>query len=110
MEFTDNEIKEILDKYKKIRDAGRDHYQRYKDDPEFKKKNRAAALSYYYKNKNRIKNNYQNDKEYNNARNSYYYYKNKGKEDIFEQKFPAKYKLLIDRGYISIANKNPQNQ
>lgn len=104
MDFTDDEIKHILEEYKKRRDAGRDYYNRYKDDPEFKKKNRSAALAYYYNNKDKAKNNYQKDKEYNNARNSYYYYKSKGKEDIFEQKFPAKYKLLVDRGYINLNN------
>lgn len=110
MDFTDDEIKHILEEYKRRRDAGRDYYQRYKDDPEFKKKNRSTALAYYYNNKDKAKNNYQKDKEYNNARNSYYYYKSKGKEDIFEQKFPVKYKLLVDRGYINLNNEIPHHQ
>jgi pyruvate-formate lyase len=108
--FSDDEIKVILEEYKKRRDAGRDYYQRYKDDPEFKKKNQAAALGYYYKNKDKAKNNYEKDKEYNNARNSYYYYKTKGNSDIFESKFPNKYKLLVDRGYINLNNEIPHHQ
>jgi pyruvate-formate lyase len=108
--FSDDEIKVILEEYKKRRDAGRDYYQRYKDDPEFKKKNQAAALGYYYKNKDKAKNNYEKDKEYNNARNSYYYYKNKGNSDIFESKFPTKYKLLVDRGYINLNSGSHHHQ
>lgn len=108
--FSDDEIKHILEEFKKRREAGRDYYQRYKDDADFKKKNRSAALAYYYNNKDKAKNNYEKDKEYHNARNSYYYYKSKGKEDIFESKFPNKYKLLVDRGYINLNNGSHHHQ
>ena len=108
--FSDDEIKHILEEYKKRRDSGRDYYQRYKDDADFKKKNRASALAYYYNNKDKAKNNYEKDKEYNNARNSYYYYKTKGNSDIFKSKFPAKYKLLVDRGYINLNSGSHHHQ
>jgi hypothetical protein len=98
--YTENEIAHILKLYKQNREKDKAKYDKVKDNEEFKLKNRQRAKEHYYKNKEMKKINYQKDKEYIKFRNSYNYYKKLDRIDDFKNKYPERYSLLIERGYV----------
>lgn len=101
-EFTEEQIKHILEKHKQRLIKNREKYQQVKDTEEFKIKNREQVKKHYYKvGKEQKKEYYNNNREFINARQSYYYYKSKGRLDDFKTKQPDKYKLMVDKGVIN---------
>jgi len=101
-EFTEEQIKDILEKHKQRLQKSREKYQRVKDDEEFKIKNRERVKSHYNKmGKEQKKEYYNNNKEVIGARQSYYYYKAQNRIDDFKVKQPDKYKLLVDKNIIN---------
>lgn len=101
-DFTEEQIKHILEKHKQRLIKNREKYQQVKDTEEFKMKNREQVKKHYYKvGKEQKKEYYNNNREFINARQSYYYYKSKERLDDFKTKQPDKYKLLVDKGVIN---------
>jgi len=99
-EFTEEQISSILDSYKNKREKEKERYEKIKHTPEFKEKNRQRARKYYENNKEKVNNKYQQDPEFIRSRNSYNYYKKTNSLEKFIQKFPTRYQLLKDRGYL----------
>ena len=101
-DFTDEQIKHILEKHKQRLIKNRERYKQVKDTEEFKIKNRQHVKNHYNKvGKEQKKEYYNNNREFFNAKQSYYYYKSKGRLDDFKNKHPKKYKLLVDKNIIS---------
>ena len=95
--MTDEEIKHILEKYKKRLEYDRSRYHEVlKNDPEFIEKNRARAREHYALNKEVKKTLYEENKPIMRARSSYRYYKKQSRESEFIEKYPDKYKILVD--------------
>lgn len=101
-EFTESQINKILNDYKNRRIRDKVRYETIKDNEEFKIKNRERAKLHYMQNKDKRKEKYIEDNDFMKARNSYYYYKKKDKLDILQSKYPERWRLLLDKGYISL--------
>lgn len=99
-EYTETQINKILTDYKNRRLRDKMRYENIKDDEEFKIKNRQRAKLHYEKNKDKRKEKYIENNDLMKARNSYYYYKKKDKLDVLETKFPDRWNLLVNNGYI----------
>jgi len=101
MNLTDEEIKQIIRKYERRIITDREKYQKKKDDPEFIKQNRERASEYYYANKDKKLQEYQDNKALYQAKNLLRYWKQHNKDlTQIEAKHPEKYKILKDRGLL----------
>jgi len=101
MNLTDEEIKQIIRKYERRVITDREKYQKKKDDPEFIKQNRERASEYYYANKDKKLQEYQDNKALYQAKNLLRYWKQHNKDlTQIESKHPEKYKILKDRGLL----------
>ncbi len=101
MNLTDEEIKQIIRKYERRVITDREKYQKKKDDPEFIKQNRERASEYYYANKDKKLQEYQDNKALYQAKNILRYWKQHNKDlTQIESKHPEKYKILKDRGLL----------
>ena len=98
-EYTNDEILQIINVYKKARARDKKNYQKKKDNPEFIEKNRARATAYYHEHKNRKADDYERDKPYNCAKSLYNYYSRNDDIDTFKEKHKDKYDLLLHRGF-----------
>lgn len=98
--YTEDQIHKVLKAYENKRQREKEHYLRKKDTEEFKKKNRANANQWYHKHKEIKKNIYENNKDIVLAKASYNYYFKLDRVAEFEVKFPQKYKLLKENGYL----------
>lgn len=105
--YSEEQIHRVLKAYENKRQREKEHYNRKKDTEEFKKKNRANANQWYYKNKEIKKNIYQNNKDLVLAKASYNYYFKLDRVAEFEVKFPQKYKLLQENHYLK--EKKPES-
>ena len=105
--YSDEEILKVLKAYENKRLREKEHYDRKKDTEEFKKKNRANANKWYHKNKEIKKDIYQNNKDLVLAKASYNYYHKLDRVAEFEVKFPQKYKLIKENGYLK--EKKPES-
>lgn len=103
-EYTDDQIENILTKYKKQRQKDKNRYLELKDNDEFKMKNRLRAKTHYDKNKDVKKEQYQDNKELLKAKASYNYYKKTERLEIMKSKFPDRYELLESHGYFKDTN------
>ena len=102
MDFTEEQIADILVKYKQQKDRNRERYVKIKDTDEFKELNRSRAKEHYENNKEQRKEHYENNKEFVIARNSYYYYKRCNKLDVFKYKYPDRYHLMEMKNYFKL--------
>ena len=98
--FTDERIKSILNQYERKRMKEKERYKVIKDTEEFKQQNRTRARNHYQLNKEKKKENYENKKDFMNARSSLYYYKRKDKVELFKEKYPEKVKILSENNII----------
>jgi len=98
--FTDERIKSILNQYERKRMKEKERYNIIKDTQEFKEQNRTRARNHYQLNKEKKKENYENKKEFMNARSSFYYYKRNDKVELFKEKYPEKVKILSENNII----------
>jgi len=98
--YSEEQIHRVLKAYENKRKREKEHYDRKKDTQEFKEKNRANANKWYYKNKEIKKQIYENNKDLVLAKASYNYYFKLDRVAEFEVKFPQKYKLLKENGYL----------
>ena len=99
-DYDDDRIKSIIASYKKKHDREKKNYQEYKDDEDFKMKNREKSKKHYADNKQLKKDKYQKNKEFLRARSLYNYYKYNEKLDVFKTKHTAKCELLANHGII----------
>jgi len=99
MEYSDEQIKHILNVYKTQREKDKISYQKKKLNPDFVQKNRDRAKKHYHENKEKRTNNYQLNKELQKAKSSYHYYKKKDNIDKFKEKYPERYNLLTNINY-----------
>ena len=102
MDLTADQIARVLTNYKNKRIRETNYYHNVtKNKEEFKLKNRQRAKDHYangYKEKK--KQNYENNKEFQQAKALYNYYKKNDKVDKFKEKHEAKYQMLIDKDII----------
>tara|TARA_R110000765_G_scaffold426304_1_gene541503 strand:+ start:30 stop:371 length:342 start_codon:yes stop_codon:yes gene_type:complete len=96
--FNEDQIQKIITSYKKKADREKCNYLNYKDNEEFKIKNRAKAKAHYDSNKDVKKEKYQNNKDFLRARSLYNYYKYNNKIDIFKTKHTEKCDILKQHG------------
>lgn len=99
-DYSEEELLRILQSYKSKRERERLSYIKKKDNPEFKEINRERARQHYVLNKHLKREKYTQDRELIKAKSSYYYYKKRLKLDVFESKYPDRYSLLDDVGFI----------
>lgn len=99
MEYNDEQIKHILNVYKTQREKDKISYEKKKLNPDFVKKNRERAKKHYHENKEKRVNNYQLNKELQQAKSSYHYYNKKNNIDKFKERYPERYNLLININY-----------
>lgn len=102
MEFTDEQIHNIIEKHKDRLQKDRIKYDKIKDNEDFKALNRQRAKAHYEKNKDKKASLYLENKEFLKARNSYYYYLKKDALDIFIEKFPERHELMKEKGYFKL--------
>lgn len=101
IDFTEQEIYDILEKYKHKKKRDRERYNRIKDTEEFKTKNRENAKRYYDKlGKDEKQKYYNENKEYIKIRNKFYYYKKRDNVETFKSQYPEEYQLLVKKKYI----------
>tara|TARA_R110000822_G_scaffold65722_8_gene160863 strand:+ start:592 stop:909 length:318 start_codon:yes stop_codon:yes gene_type:complete len=93
-------IQKLVEQYERKRIYEKERYQMIKDTDEFKTKNRNRAATHYSINKDKRKDRYDNDIEFMRAKSQYYYYKKTDQLDIFKEKYPNKFELLIQRNLI----------
>ena len=106
--FNEEQIHRILSSYKNKREKDKERYQKKKDDPEFVEKNRTRAREHYHKNKDVKRERYYENRDVAIARNSFYYYRKLNNLDLFQDKFPERYKLIESLGY-SLSDQNPSS-
>lgn len=101
MDLTDEQIKKIIESYKKKRIRENKYYhETSKNKDEFVLKNRARAKAHYEKNRDKKIENYQQNKDFISAKNLFNYYKKKDNIDKFIEKHKEKYDLLKDKNII----------
>lgn len=99
MDYSEQEIKHIVEMYKKKREREKKRYEKIKDTEAFKQENRRRSKQHYEKNKKMKVEYYSQNKEYINAKTSFTYYKNNKTIEEFKEKHPDRYKLLVARNY-----------
>tara|TARA_R110000744_G_scaffold236836_1_gene354344 strand:- start:848 stop:1234 length:387 start_codon:yes stop_codon:yes gene_type:complete len=106
--YTEEEIAILVQRYDRKKEMEyKLYHEQKKIDPEFVKKNRARAKRHYDNTKPQQRINYQDNKEYYQARGSYYYYKKNDRMNTFIQKWPERVALLRERGYSIEKNPDP---
>lgn len=100
-DYTDEQIKKILESHKNRVIKNKERYDANKDKEEFKKLNRERVKNHYERvGKYMKKNNYNENRELINAKQCYSYYKNINKIELFKTRHIDKYKLLTDINFI----------
>lgn len=102
MEYSDEQIKHILNVYKTQREKDKINYQKKKLNPDFVQKNRDRAKKHYIENKEKRMINYQLNKEIQKAKSSYHYYKKTNNIEKFKSKYPEKYNMLENINYFKL--------
>lgn len=101
MDYTDEQIKKILESHKNRTIKNKERYETIKDTDEFKALNRERAKNHYYRvGKEKKQNNYNKNRDLMNAKQCYSYYKNINKIELFKTRHIDKYKLLTDINFI----------
>lgn len=101
MDMSDQQITRMMERYKKGLETKKQLYHDVKKhDPEFVAKNRERARLHYEKNKEKKRQNYEKNKERNKLLNLFNYYKKKDMLDKLQEKYPEKYKELVNMGKI----------
>jgi len=100
MNYSEEEIKIILNNYTKKKEYEKQRYLTIKDTSDFIEKNRSRAKAHYELHKEAKKLKYQENKDIMNAKSSYYYYKKNNKLDNFFEKNKEKYEILKSINFI----------
>jgi short subunit dehydrogenase-like uncharacterized protein len=100
MNYTDNEIKSIIEKYEKSKKYNKEYYhKKYKGDDDFRENRRQRAKEYYLQNPQKKKEYYEKTKERQNTLNNWRYAVSVGKEDRFKKKYSLLYDKYIKPKY-----------
>lgn len=100
-DLTEEQIENILTRYKQQKEKDKAKYEKIKDTEEFKTKNREKAKSWYENNKEKRAQKYIDNKDLMSAKNTYYYYKKTNQLEKFKEKHPQKYDILSMYGYFN---------
>ncbi len=101
MDLTDEQIQKIIEQHKRRRAYDKERYHAVlKNDTAFVEKNRERARKHYEENAQKKLDNYAQNKDYLSARASYRYYMKTNRAELFKDKHPDKYQILVDRGVI----------
>jgi len=101
MEYTDQQIKKILESHKNRTIKNKECYDAIKDTEEFKALNRERVKNHYERiGKYKKKKNYNENRDLINSKQCYSYYKNINKIELFKTRHIDKYKLLLDINFI----------
>ena len=88
MNYTDNQIKKVMDNYEKIKEYKRVYYnKKYHESPEVREKQRQASKRYFDKNKDKEKDRYKNNGDLMRARQKYNYYKKQDRLEYYSEKY-----------------------
>ena len=104
MEYSEDQVNHILEKYKCQREKDKVIYQKKKENPEFVKKNRERAKQHYHKNPEMKQKYYEANKELQLAKSSYHYYLKNNNIEKFKTKRPERYELLLKINYFKDQN------
>ena len=99
-QMTDEDIKKMVDFYKKQKERDRKRYEKRRQNPEFMERNRQRARAHYQANKEAKKLKYENNRDFIGSRAHFYYYRNNNRVDEFIEKFPKKVSILENYGLI----------
>ena len=99
-QLTDDDIKKMVEFYKKQKERDRKRYEIRRQNPEFMERNRQRARAHYQANKEAKKLKYENNKEFIGSRALLYYYKQNDRVSEFIDKFPDKVKILEKYGLV----------
>jgi hypothetical protein len=102
MEQENNEalFQNLLNKYKKQLEYGKQYYHTHKTDDEFIAKNRDRSKKYYTNNIDKKREYYKANVEDIKLKNNYNYYKKNNKLELFKERHPDKFNRLVDIGFI----------
>ena len=100
-DISEEQIQNILQSYKNKREREKARYDEIKNTPEFKNYNREKSKKHYLNNKDKYKEKYESKKDLLKAKNSYYYYKKHHSLEVFKEKHPERYDLLLVGGYFN---------
>ena len=102
MDLSPEQIDKILANYKKKRERENKYYHEVsKDNEEYKLKNRERAKSHYHNGgKDMKKERYESNKDMLQIKSLYNYYRKIDKTDVFKNKHPDKYNILVEKGII----------
>jgi len=96
-DYSDEDIKTIINKYEKSKKYRADYYRnRYRDDPIFREKHKQKSKISYEKRRNVIKKQYESTKELKLFKLNYKYNKKVNKLDRFMNKYPELYEKYKD--------------
>jgi len=84
-DYNEEQLTKIINSYKNKKEKEKERYERIKDTVEYKEDK---------------KQNYQDNKQFFQARNSYYYYRKKNNLKKFVERFPERVELLENHGFI----------
>ncbi len=102
-ELNNTDIKKIMDKQKNLAIAHKKYYhEKLKDNEEYKAKARERSRQWYIKNNKKKKEKYQANKDLINAKQLYIYHDNKNQSNKFIDRYPEKYEMLINKGFIRV--------
>ena len=102
MELSDEQIEQILLRYKKSIEYNRERYHTVrKHNPEYQKKNRERSNKHYHSHKEDKKEYYKKNREELNMKQKYRYYKSRDNIEGYKTKFPDDYKKLVESGFIN---------
>lgn len=97
MDLSDEQIKKIVALHMKRLEYDRKRYHEVnKHDPDFIAKNRERAKAHYQQHGEKKRETYAKNKELLSARSSARYYKKTDRLELFKEKHPEKYQLLVD--------------
>jgi len=88
-QYTDEDLKVIIDKYEKSKKYRADYYRnKYQTDEVFREKHKEKSRTNYQRRKGILKENYQKQKELKQYLSNYNYHKNNNKVEEFINKYP----------------------
>lgn len=99
--MNENNINDTLLKYKNKRNREIKYYNEVlKHNENFKIKNKQNSATWYSNNVDKKKQYYINNKEDLKLKSQFNYYKKNDKLDILKTKYPDKYELMVQKGFL----------
>ena len=96
--YSDEDIRKIIDLYKKSRTRDKIRYDKRKTDPTYMEQNRQRSKAHYIKFKDVKKNQYENNKDFRRHRSLFNYYRLNNRVGDFISKYPDRVEFLKEHG------------